>query len=160
MKILLLTLLLSVVTITQATQAEPLPPSLGAAISAKILRYETTLANINPLHIWVFGDAQFATELRKNLGPTAAVFLNPSLDEAPPHGIIISGKSPQSDQLLKYSDKHDILIISNGLFLGKQSAAVVLADNEGVPEIFLNLTACKARKLRWRPELLDWVTAL
>ena len=160
MKTLLLALLLSVVIITQATQAEPLPPSLGAAISAKILRYETTLANTNPLHIWVFGDAQFAKELRKNLGPKAQVLLNPALDASPPHAIIISGQSPETNQLLKYSDEHDIVIISNGLFSSKQSAAVVLANNEGVPEIFLNLTACKARKLRWRPELLDWVTAL
>ena len=157
MKTLLLVLLISVAAVAKA---EPLPPSLGGAIGAKILRYETTLASTNPLRVWVFGNAQFGAELSKNLGKQAKVLFNPALDSEPPHAIIISGKSPLTDQLLKYSDEHDILIISNGLFTGKQSAAVVLANNEGVPEIFLNLTACKARKLRWRPELLDWVTAL
>lgn len=157
MKALLFALLLGVAA---GAKAEPLPPSLGAAIGAKILRYETTLTTVDPLRIWVFGNRQFGTELSKNLGKQAQVLFNPALDSEPPHAIIISGKSPLTDQLLKYSDEHDILIISNGLFTGKQGAAVVLANNEGVPEIFLNLTACKARKLRWRPELLDWVTAL
>lgn len=157
MKALLTSLLFCFAT---TVLAEPLPPSLGAAISAKILRYETALAKADPLIIWVFGSKEFATELRKNLGNQTKVHFNPALDLKPPHAIIISGKTPQTENLLKYSDDHDILIISNGLFSGKQSAAVVLANNEGAPEIFLNLTACKARKLRWRPELLDWVTAL
>lgn len=143
-----------------SAEADPLPASLGAAIGAKILRYETTLNETHPLKVWVFGDAEFAKELRHNLKSDAQVLLNPNLDQTSPHAIFISGQSSKTDQLLRYSDEHDILIVSNGVLLGKQGAAVVLANNEGVPEIFLNLTACKARNLRWRPELLDWVTAL
>ena len=150
-----------------STSAEPLPQNLSAAITHKVVQHESFLSQHSTLVIWAFGNKGLQESLQAAFSTTSTdfttsseVILNPSLEGVAPSVIVIDADYSKVAAITEYAKKHKILTIANGMRHQNSGAAVILADDEGVPSIFLNLSACKSQGLRWQAEFLDWVIAL
>lgn len=140
--------------------AEPLPAQLSAAITAKIIGYEQKLSQKPFVTLWFFGGSALAQELENYLPKNTIILLNPVLQGPLPDMLVLESEQKNTESILEYVRGANTLTIANGLEFQGSNAAVILANDEGIPGIFVNLHVCKHQKLFWESEFLDWVTPI
>lgn len=133
------------------------PENVQAAMFLKLLAFNKNLSG--PIVIWVIGQDNFATELKKGVGKeigTATlgdVKTGTGLPTDKPHVIYMNDESKTTD-VIAYTRANKVLSITGNPDLIAKGITLGIGVSEGKPKILLNISSSKEEEIDWNPAIL------
>lgn len=142
--------------------AVELPPSLNAALLAKVVSMENRLSAREDLVLMVFNNPALQEQLQslsnrsdKRVNFQTVVGADTAPASVRPDVIYVNNLG-QLQSVIDYAREHRCMLVSHDRELIAEGVAIVLFDDEGLPGIRISKASSRALGLNWNPVLLNF----